>query len=145
MPLSSMLRAKLGLLDALEQMSVKFAAETTNSQNEHGLVQTNFFRARKSSVEALMASANGLQKRIHGVLNLVSFESLKVSRTTLTLEKLADTLNLKNQLELAKTNSHLLSLQRESVDDNETVKVITVVTLIYLPASFVAVRTVRNV
>jgi hypothetical protein len=79
MPLSSMLRAKLGLLDALEQMSAKFAAETANSQNEHGFVQTNFFRARKSSVEALMASAIGLQKRIHGVLNLVSFESLKVS------------------------------------------------------------------
>jgi hypothetical protein len=79
MPLPSMLRAKLGLLDALEQMSVKFAAETTNSQNEHGFVQTNFFCARKSSVEALMASANGLQKRIHGVLNLVSFKSLKVS------------------------------------------------------------------
>jgi Mg2+ and Co2+ transporter CorA len=57
----------------------------------------------------------------------------------LTPAQLRDTLELKNQKELAKINNNLLSLQRESVDDNETVKVITVLTLIYLPGSFVAV------
>ena len=48
-------------------------------------------------------------------------------------------MELKNQQELAKINGNLLSLQRENVDDNETVKVITFLTLIYLPGSFVAV------
>jgi len=69
-----------------------------------------------------MTSAGGLKSRIHGAVSL-----------------LRDTLELKNQKELAKINSNLLSLQRENVDDNETVKVITVLTLIYLPGSFVAV------
>ena len=34
----------------------------------------------------------------------------------------------------------MLSLTQDSVDDSATVRVVTVVTLVYLPASFVAVR-----
>jgi hypothetical protein len=48
-------------------------------------------------------------------------------------------LNLKNQAVAADINSHLLHLTRDNVDDSATVRVVTLVTLIYLPASFVAV------
>lgn len=36
-------------------------------------------------------------------------------------------------------NRHMLGLTRESVDDSATVRVVGVMTLIYLPATFVAV------
>lgn len=47
-------------------------------------------------------------------------------------------LDLNNRL-LA-VNDELLQLGNESFDDNATVKVVTLVTLIYLPASLVSVR-----
>lgn len=40
---------------------------------------------------------------------------------------------------LREISTRILRLTQEGVDDNATVKVITVFTLIYLPASFVAV------
>lgn len=36
-------------------------------------------------------------------------------------------------------NRHMLGLTKESVDDSATVRVVGVMTLIYLPATFVAV------
>lgn len=57
----------------------------------------------------------------------------------LTLLKLSNLLDLRNQATSDKTNCHMLQLTREGVDDNATVRVITVFTLIYLPASFIAV------
>jgi hypothetical protein len=55
------------------------------------------------------------------------------------LKQLADTLEMRNHNQLARTNEHLLNLQRENVEDSQTVQIVTVVTLMYLPASFVAV------
>ena len=36
-------------------------------------------------------------------------------------------------------NQHMLGLTRETVDDSATVRVVGVMTLIYLPATFIAV------
>ena len=41
-------------------------------------------------------------------------------------------------------NQSMLKLTDEGFDDNATVKVVTLVTLIYLPASFVAVSKVGD-
>jgi len=113
MPLTSILQASADVLDVLESV------QATMPQASE--IQALSFASRKGLLTALRTSGIGLQKRIHGALSL-----------------LRDTLQLKHQLELAKINRNLLRLQRENVDDNETVKVITIVTLIYLPASFVA-------
>jgi hypothetical protein len=53
--------------------------------------------------------------------------------------KLGVALNLKSQATAVKINRNIWSLTKDSVDDNATVRLVTIVTLIYLPASFVAV------
>lgn len=53
--------------------------------------------------------------------------------------QLSVALNLKNQATSVDINNNMLSLTRDTVDDSATVRVVTLVTLIYLPASFVAV------
>jgi hypothetical protein len=127
MPLASMFQAQLDLLDILQEIDNRFAeaASTSTTTAPDGRevlsVKSKFFHSRKGPVKALMASSTGLQKRIHGVLNL-----------------LADTLEMRNHKQLARKNDHLVHLQRENVEDSDTVQIITVVTLMYLPASFVA-------
>jgi hypothetical protein len=49
-------------------------------------------------------------------------------------------LGLKNQDTTVGINNKMLKLTNETFDDNATVRVVTLVTLIYLPASFVSVR-----
>jgi hypothetical protein len=46
--------------------------------------------------------------------------------------QLADGLN-------TQSNAHLLTLTKDTVEDSATVRAITLVTLIYLPASFISV------
>ena len=53
--------------------------------------------------------------------------------------QLTNMLDLQNQTNSNKTSARILRLTHDSVDDNATVRVITVCTLIYLPASFMAV------
>ena len=48
-------------------------------------------------------------------------------------------LNLKSQSTAVKINRNIWSLTKDTVDDSATVRLVTIVTLIYLPASFVAV------
>ncbi|KAF4313988.1 hypothetical protein GTA08_BOTSDO00104 [Botryosphaeria dothidea] len=51
---------------------------------------------------------------------------------------LSDTLNLRDQATSDEQNGYVLQLTRSTVDDSITIKVITVVTLVYLPFTFVA-------
>jgi hypothetical protein len=53
--------------------------------------------------------------------------------------KASDGLNLRNQKITAESNGHLVTLTKKSVGDSATVKAITLVTLIYLPATFISV------
>jgi hypothetical protein len=53
--------------------------------------------------------------------------------------KLADGLNLRNQEISVKSNRHLVTLTKDTVDDSATVRAVTFVTLIYLPATFISV------
>ncbi|KAH6682672.1 hypothetical protein B0J14DRAFT_673055 [Halenospora varia] len=51
---------------------------------------------------------------------------------------LADGLNLQNQDIAAEANGHLLTLTKDTVDDSATVRLVTFVTLIFLPATFIS-------
>jgi hypothetical protein len=53
--------------------------------------------------------------------------------------QLAVALNLKSQSTAVKINRNIWSLTKDTVDDSATVRLITIVTLIFLPASFVTV------
>ena len=56
-----------------------------------------------------------------------------------TIQLLSDTLNLKHQQISQNISENTLALNNAAVKDSATIRVITVVTLLYLPATFVAV------
>lgn len=58
--------------------------------------------------------------------------------------QLSVALGLKNQDTTVGINDKMLRLTNEAFDDNATVMVVTLVTLIYLPASFVSVKMLVN-
>jgi len=66
-------------------------------------------------------STNAVQKRIE---NMTKF--------------LANSLDLQNQSISVDMNGHLLTLTKDTVDDSSTVHIITLITLFYLPASFIS-------
>ncbi|KAH8592626.1 hypothetical protein B0O99DRAFT_653773 [Bisporella sp. PMI_857] len=68
-----------------------------------------------------LSSVALLEKRVQEILNL-----LRVA------------LNLKNQATTVTINRGIWNLTKDTVDDSATVRLVTIVTLIYLPASFVA-------
>jgi len=67
-------------------------------------------------------------------------EGLEVleNKTNTSLNLLGVALGLKNQVTAASINDKMLDLTNDTVDDSATVKVVTVVTLIYLPSSFIS-------
>ena len=58
-----------------------------------------------------------------------------------TAQLVSDTLNMKHQKITQDTNENTLALTNAAVKDSATIRVITVVTLLYLPTTFVAVST----
>ena len=56
-----------------------------------------------------------------------------------TAQLVSDTLNMKHQQIAQDTNENTLALTNAAVKDSATIRVITVVTILYLPTTFVAV------
>ncbi|KAL6714394.1 hypothetical protein ACLMJK_007817 [Lecanora helva] len=63
-----------------------------------------------------------------------------LSKVRASSQLLLDTLNLKHQRIAQKTSESTLTINNSAASDSATVRVITVVTLLYLPATFIAVR-----
>ncbi|KAE8413047.1 hypothetical protein BDV36DRAFT_300314 [Aspergillus pseudocaelatus] len=61
------------------------------------------------------------------------------SRAATTAQLIADTFSFKNSHTAQEQSDYMLDLTSSTVDDSSTVRVITVVTLIYLPSTFMAV------
>ncbi|PLN80585.1 hypothetical protein BDW42DRAFT_170829 [Aspergillus taichungensis] len=81
----------------------------------------NVLAHHRVSLEGSISSVTALERKIRGISQL-----------------LAVALNLRNQSVTIEINNRSLDMNRESVDDNATVRVVTLVTLTYLPASFVS-------
>ncbi|OCL02180.1 hypothetical protein AOQ84DRAFT_443530 [Glonium stellatum] len=69
--------------------------------------------------------------------HLTSLELMQ-KRSQETLTMLGVALNLRIQATALGINNNMLNLAQDTVDDSATVRVITIVTLVYLPASFAA-------
>ena len=63
-----------------------------------------------------------------------------LKRSGSTAQQLSDTLAFKNQHVAQSQSGYMLKLTMSTVDDSATVRVVTLVTLVYLPFSFMAVR-----
>jgi len=71
--------------------------------------------------------------------NLYDTKSLRSSFFFIDIKlQLATAVQFKNQAIARDINDNMLRLTKDTVDDSATVRVVTLVTLIYLPASFVA-------
>ena len=62
-----------------------------------------------------------------------------INKIRKTAQLVSDTLNMKHQQITQDTNENTLALTNAAVKDSATIRVITVVTLLYLPTTFVAV------
>ncbi|RMJ22397.1 hypothetical protein PHISP_06739 [Aspergillus sp. HF37] len=90
----------------------------TDAAFQHWADEMAYHRAQ---IEGQLKSASVLERKVQRILNLLSVA-----------------LGLKNQDTTVGINNKMLKLTNETFDDNATVRVVTLVTLIYLPASFVS-------
>ena len=77
-PVASILEATLDLLNTLDEIDVRMQPAQSSLPAMRNAAtrrfQTRFFKSRQGIVKALMTSATGLKKRMHGALSLVSLE-----------------------------------------------------------------------
>jgi hypothetical protein len=86
----------------------------------------------EAMIEALQANASFLLSRISSAVQMVIFDDRSILLRLTTNYKASDTISLKSQNTTETMSNHMLR-------DSTAVRVITVVTLVYLPATFTAV------
>jgi Mg2+ and Co2+ transporter CorA len=91
--------------------------------------------AQKTILQGYVESSSVLEGRIKNAIDLVGY--------TLTLHNQLETAKVDTELrdmtgELRDVTQQLKNLQQDTVDDSATVKIITYVSAVYLPGSFVA-------
>lgn len=95
----------------------------------------------ETQVTGHLVSLELLQKRSQETLKMVSrLHNWGFTNFSIIELQLGVALSLRIQATALGINNNMLSLTQDTVDDSATVRVVTVVTLVYLPASFVAVR-----
>ncbi|EPE25310.1 Magnesium transport protein CorA, transmembrane region [Glarea lozoyensis ATCC 20868] len=104
------------LLDANDLFHSRQWSDTTTCQEIRDELQ-----AHETYMNGHLITVTLLQKRVSEILNLLNIA-----------------LSLKNQGTSVQINEHMLALTKDTVDDSASVRVVTIVTLIYLPASFVS-------
>ncbi|KAI8933033.1 hypothetical protein NX059_009682 [Plenodomus lindquistii] len=91
-----------------------------------------------TSVEGSHVVRQELQLLEHRLQGHINAAEILAQRVRATLGLLTNLLDIGNQANSRQISTRILGLTQESVEDNATVRVITVFTLIYLPASFMA-------
>jgi len=99
-----------------------------------GFQESNGLHSLESALEGYIGSCDALIPRIRNTIDLVGY--------TLTLHNQMETAQVDKELrditeKLNNVTKELKDLQTDSLDDSATVKIITLVTAIYLPGSFV--------
>ncbi|GAB1208462.1 hypothetical protein APSETT445_007212 [Aspergillus pseudonomiae] len=118
--LSSRLQVALETVRRLNDMNTLFQSKglTTDSDSQLFASEMAYY---VTTIEGYMKSVEVLEGKVKGISDL-----------------LAVALNLKGQTVANEINDKMLQLTSEAFEDNATVRVVTLVTLIYLPASFVS-------
>ena len=128
------------LVSGLTTINNHFSDQAYYPETNAKSIETELTLLRQG-IEGNLISIETLKSRSQGILNLVrSLTNLNPNALLIySILQLSVTLNLKNQLTSVNINDNMLSLTKDTVDDSSTVRVITTVTLIFLPANFVAV------
>ncbi|PLB46429.1 hypothetical protein P170DRAFT_438224 [Aspergillus steynii IBT 23096] len=120
LPLSSRLGVALDIVQRLEEFNTELNSKSITSAGNFQHV-TDETKYQKAVLQGYLNSISVLEKKVQGISDL-----------------LAVSLNLNYQAVTVEINNKMLKLTNAAIHDNATVKVVTLVTLIYLPASFVS-------
>ncbi|OJJ06554.1 hypothetical protein ASPVEDRAFT_56153 [Aspergillus versicolor CBS 583.65] len=126
LPLASRLRSTLVTLRQLEKMNSLLHSDTSTDAAFQTVVDKLTYHI--TSLEGNLEGINVLERKIRAISDLLA--------VSLTVENQAVTIDINNKM--LDLNQKLLRLTDESLKGNTTVKTVTLVTLIYLPASFVS-------
>ena len=160
---SPRLRATLEIVEALKlfvqegacvSRGGKTGSEREQQYREQALHEVRCYRRQ---IRGLLESSRSLERRIKGILSMVRLVTIgfyvithhssllrlcsgpQNSLLTSGSSQLSAALNLRQQATGIEISEGVLKLTTETVNDSATVRVITFVTLLYLPASFIAV------
>ncbi|KUJ23542.1 uncharacterized protein LY89DRAFT_185482 [Mollisia scopiformis] len=118
-PITPRLRSTIGTVTALKTLYETLRRKTLYTER-HSVKILDELKTYEAHAEGHLATVALLEKKIQETVGL-----------------LAVALNLRGQSTALSINRNIFSLTKDTVDDSATVRVVTVVTLIYLPASFV--------
>ncbi|GIJ86990.1 hypothetical protein Asppvi_005889 [Aspergillus pseudoviridinutans] len=127
-PVASRVGVALTTLHRLEQINSFFHSKRFSSDDEFQSVASEL-TYYITSLEGHLESVNVLERKVRGISDLLA--------VALTVENQAVTIDINNKM--LDLNNKLVKLTNKSLDENATVRIVTLVTLIYLPASFVSV------
>ena len=94
--------------------------------------------------QSYINSVTVMQSRASKLVGLVSELLSTLQSSILIPPKLVDLLDQRSQEVSAQINESTQSLTKKSVNDNKSILVVTVITLIYLPTQLVAVSRLRH-
>jgi len=135
-PIPNMIQSLLSTLSSIKDMNDKLG-------NQGEFAKTSYHLAScLSRLQSYCATAEVLQKRIENMTKFLA-DALNVKNQEIAVanQKIAakhQEIAADNQKIAADSNKSLVKLTRDTVDDSSTVKTITMITLVYLPASFIS-------
>lgn len=116
--------------------------------SQPAIQRLQILEAFECRMKGYIESADVLKGRVQNLIDLVSVTIGSFHDSVFNTNQIGYTLTLHNQMEAAKIDNELRSLTEQlknltedTVDDSATVKIITLVSAVYLPGSFIAVRT----
>ncbi|KAL0252252.1 hypothetical protein SLS55_010694 [Diplodia seriata] len=122
------------LVQTLQQLDRHMLQHASYAQSEHAAT-ANALAALMVRLEGYQTSAKALELRIQGILRLVTDAlNVKNQNAAARVQKFA----ADNQAVSTEISKGVYALARDSVDDSTIARIVTLATLIYLPASFVA-------
>lgn len=136
---SARLKATKTTLSTLKEVNDSSFAPASDKQDVESF--GGEIKIYETQVTGHLVSLELLQKRSQETLKMVSrLHNWGFTNFSIIGLQLGVALSLRIQATALGINNNMLSLTQDAVDDSATVRVVTVVTLVYLPASFVAVR-----
>jgi hypothetical protein len=140
LPLTAMLKSTMATTATLKQ---SYALQ----QGNHNLNQENVLselQSCESHMEGHIVSVQLIEKKLEEILNIFCINRLfylagHIKASDLMIKQLVVVLNLRNRAISVDINHSMLSPTKDTVDGSATIRVVTLATLIYLPASFIAV------
>lgn len=139
LPLPSILRSNLRIISAIDSVNLRLV-EGSSIPEKVATETTSFLEFQAEQLRTHMDSVELLLKHISGALSLVrNHYSAVFSILTSSGVQLVDSLAIQDHTFAESMSRDMLFLAKNSTQDSAAIRVITVVTLLFLPSTFIAV------